>query len=168
MRGLRSFPRRTVVVLSAQLRRPRPRSATVLYVETGLADWVFYLEFHATSAAACTVFSGGDVPASRDGPKVMRWAIIGPLQLGEGATSPPACKPPTPRSPPGPRSGSSWKARGLPSGVYGSLTASTQRLACSSSGPPEYRPKVIPVRLWPTTTAMMCSIWSACSALVMK
>ena len=55
-----------------------------------------------------------------------------------------------------------------PSGAYGSFTASTHRLACSSKGPPLYRPKVIPVRLWPTTTAMMCSIWSACSALVMK
>jgi hypothetical protein len=62
----------------------------------------------------------------------------------------------------------SWTARGLPSCSYGSRTASTHRLACSSNGPPLYRPRVMPVRLWPTTTAMMCSIWSACSALAMK
>ena len=59
------------------------------------------------------------------------------------------------------------RPRGLPCD-YGSFTASTQRLACSSNGPPLYRPRVIPVRMWPTTTAMICSIWSACSALVMK
>jgi hypothetical protein len=40
--------------------------------------------------------------------------------------------------------------------------ASTQRLAWATNGPAEYLPKVIPLRLCPTTSAMMFSGRSAC------
>jgi hypothetical protein len=47
--------------------RAPSRSAMSANVETGRVDLVLTLEFHATSRAACTVFSGGRCPGLRDG-----------------------------------------------------------------------------------------------------
>ena len=61
--------------------RAPSRSAMSANVETGRVDLVLTLEFHATSRAACTVFSGGWCPDLRDG------AVHAPLHSTLGTFS---------------------------------------------------------------------------------
>ena len=69
--------------------RAPSRSAMSANVETGRVALVLTLEFHATSRAACTVFSGSWCPGLRDGAVHAHYtSTLGSLSIAFTVTSP--------------------------------------------------------------------------------